>query len=85
MLIKEMKEFLQGKAKKFEGTTVFYMSPYDLRNHLSKEDYMKIKDWNGICIKTSKTKVNECFYFYWGYGGNPEYIEKISIVRDRNV
>lgn len=82
MQIKEMKEFIQGEGKRFEGTTVFYTMPSRLREHLSKEDYMKIRDWNGICIKTSKTKINECFYFYWGYGGRPEYIEKIKIVKD---
>lgn len=84
MQIKEMKEFLQGKAKKYEGTTVFYMNPDDLRDYLSPEDYNKIWDWNGICIKTSKTKTNDCFYFYWGYGGTPEHIVKINILRNKN-
>lgn len=79
MTFKKMKTFLLGKVKTFDSKKVFYMNPLDLMEFLSYEDRKKIENWNGICIYPSPGKVNNCFYFYWGYGGSPEQIEQITI------
>lgn len=81
MTFKEMKTLFPGKIKTFDGRKVFYANPLDLMEFLSYEDRKKIEAWNGICIYPSPSKTNECFYFYWGFGGSPEYIEKITIRR----
>lgn len=86
MLLKDLKsKFPSGTVKIWkseEGNKrVFYMNPDDLFGHINQQDWEKVKRWNGICIYPSaKGKPNPCFYFYWGYGGSPEYIEHITII-----
>ncbi len=80
MLLKRMKKEFTGKVKTWEGKRVFYTQPIQLYNDVSPEDWEKIKNWNGICIYSSpEGKPNKCFYFYWGYGGNPEYVIDIDL------
>ena len=86
MLLKRMKKEFTGTVKTWEGKRVFYTHPNQLYNDVSPEDWEKIKNWNGICIYTSpEGKPNKCFYFYWGYGGNPEYVIEIDLhYQDKN-
>lgn len=81
MLLKEMKEKLPyGRVRTFENKRVFYMNPMDLYKYVSRNDWEKIYDWNGICIYPSpKGKPNKAFYFYLGYGGTPENTIEITI------
>ncbi len=80
MLLKDLKATLPGRVRTFEGKRVFYMHPSDLFGHLNREDWDKVKDWNGICIYPSKHgQPNTCFYFNWGYGGSPEFLYTINI------
>lgn len=82
MLLKELKSMLLGKVKTFEGKRIFYMNTSDLYNYVSKEDWEKIKYWNRICIYSSKNgKPNKCFYFNFGWGGRPEMIEEITVLK----
>ena len=37
----DMKKNLLGNVKTFNNKRVFYMSPSDLRNHLSEDDWKK--------------------------------------------
>ena len=75
----DMKKNLLGNVKTFNNKRVFYMSPSDLRNHLSEDDWKKTRHWNGICIYPSSKGPNKAFYFYWGYGGTPEKTIEITI------
>lgn len=85
MLLRDLKEkFPQGEVKIWKSDEVnkrvFYMNPRHLYDYVGEIDWLKIRSWNGICIYPSPSgEPNECFYFYWGYGGNPEYPELIDI------
>lgn len=80
MLIKDIKKKVNGQVKKFNNKQVFYTRPDELRNYISDDDYYKICTWNGICIYSSPNgRENKCFYFYWGYGGNPDILYDIKI------
>lgn len=86
MLLKNLQSLIQaGTIKTFHfndsNKRVLYVHTASLYDFISREDWEEIKGWNTICILSSPSgHPNPCFYFNWGYGGNPDYMKYITIL-----